>query len=99
MKAFLNVGQSNVYVDGLNIYTFGITGFEVGNVLFTQFNSPEGSSNSAILRASFDAVENFPSETPLPAAVWLFGGGLGVLAMLGRRKKQRRSIWDETAAA
>jgi hypothetical protein len=96
VKAFLNVGQSNVYVDGLNIYTFGITGFEVGNVLFSQFNSPEGSSNSATLRASFDAVENFPSETPLPAAVWLFGSALGLGALLTRQRRQRkRGIWDD----
>jgi hypothetical protein len=89
VKAFLNVGQSNVYVDGLNIYTFGITGFEVGNVLFTQFNSKEGFSNSAILRASFDAVENFPSETPIPGAVWLFASGAAGLGALLRRRRKK----------
>ena len=36
------------------------------------------------------------NDVPLPAAVWMFGGGLGVLAMLSRkRRKTPRSIWDE----
>jgi hypothetical protein len=99
VKAFLNVGQSNVYVDGLNIYTFGITGFEVGNVLFAQFNSPEGSSNTATLRASFDAVENFPSETPLPAAVWMFGGVLGLYGMIAKGRRRRQKSYLETVAS
>jgi len=34
------------------------------------------------------------NETPLPAAVWLFGGGLGVLAMLSRRRRRSRGVWD-----
>jgi hypothetical protein len=39
------------------------------------------------------------AETPLPAAAWLFGGGLGLLAMVGRkRKKTPRSVWDTQTA-
>ena len=39
-------------------------------------------------------------ETPLPAAVWLFGGVLGVAGMIagGRRRKQK-SAWDVTQNA
>jgi hypothetical protein len=97
VKAFLNVGQSNVYVDGLNVYTFGITGFEVGNVLFSQFNSPEGSNNTATLRASFDAVENF-AETPIPGAVWLFASGAAGFGALLRRRKKKTETAQAVAA-
>jgi len=34
------------------------------------------------------------AETPLPAAVWLFGSGLGLLAMAGKRKR-KRGAWDD----
>ena len=40
------------------------------------------------------------AETPLPAAVWMFGGGLGLVAMLsGRRKRKQKSVWEITANA
>ena len=38
-------------------------------------------------------------ETPLPAAVWLFGGGLGLLAMFGRRKRKQKPVWEVTQNA
>ena len=34
------------------------------------------------------------AETPLPAAIWLFGGGLGLLAMAGKRRR-KRGAWDD----
>ena len=34
------------------------------------------------------------AETPLPAAVWLFGGGLGLLAIAGKRRR-KRGVWDD----
>jgi peptidoglycan/LPS O-acetylase OafA/YrhL len=33
------------------------------------------------------------SETPLPAAVWLFAGGLGLLGMLYQKKEKLKSAW------
>lgn len=29
-----------------------------------------------------------PGETPIPGALWLFGGGLGMIAMLSKRRKR-----------
>jgi hypothetical protein len=41
-----------------------------------------------------------PPEVPLPAAVWMFGGVLGIASMIaGHRKRRRRSIWDENNGA
>lgn len=38
--------------------------------------------------------------TPIPGAVWLFGGGLGLVAMLsGRRKRKQKSVWETTTSA
>ena len=37
--------------------------------------------------------------TPLPAAVWLFGGGLGLIAMFGQRKRKQKSVWETTTTA
>jgi hypothetical protein len=40
------------------------------------------------------------AETPLPAAVWMFGGVLGLAGMVaGQRKRRRRSVWDEEKTA
>jgi len=36
-----------------------------------------------------------PGETPIPGAVWLFGGGLGLLSMFGRRKKKAPQAWSK----
>ena len=35
------------------------------------------------------------AETPLPGAVWLFGSGLGLIAMAGKRRKKKQQLaWD-----
>jgi hypothetical protein len=39
-----------------------------------------------------------PSETPLPGAVWLFVGGLGVLGMVGRKRQKQKTAWDMARA-
>ena len=40
------------------------------------------------------------NETSLPAAVWLFGGGVGLIAMFGgRRKRKQKSVWEVTQNA
>jgi len=41
--------------------------------------------------------EENPPGTPIPGAVWLFGGGLGLVAMLsGRRKRKQKCVWETT---
>jgi hypothetical protein len=40
----------------------------------------------------FDSVINFDQTTPLPAALPLFAGGLGVLGLLSRRKKRKVAV-------
>jgi hypothetical protein len=49
---------------------------------------------------SFFIIAQGVAETPLPAAVWLFGGVLGVAGMIagGRRRKQK-TAWDVTKTA
>jgi hypothetical protein len=37
--------------------------------------------------------ENPPGDTPLPGAVWLFAGGLGLLGMFYRKKEKPKSAW------
>jgi len=37
------------------------------------------------------------AETPIPGAVWLFGGGLGLLGMFARGKKKRAQAWPKYA--
>ena len=44
--------------------------------------------------------EENPPGTPIPGAVWLFGGGLGLFAMFsGRRKRKQKSVWEVTQNA
>jgi hypothetical protein len=40
--------------------------------------------------------ENPPGSTPIPSAVWLFAGGLGLLGMMGRRRKHQSHLaWSK----
>ena len=40
--------------------------------------------------------ENPPGSTPIPSAVWLFAGALGLLGMLSRRKKHQSHLaWSK----
>jgi hypothetical protein len=57
-------------------------------------------SNASDGPDSFFLIPNQEIVTPLPAAVWLFGGGLGVLAMLSRRRKRETHLaWPKYAVA
>ena len=40
-------------------------------------------------KASFEFGLGIPTATPLPAALPLFAGGLGVMGLLGRRRKRK----------
>lgn len=49
---------------------------------------------------SFFLIPTQLEETPLPAAVWMFGGVLGLAGMVaGHRRRKQRSVWDETKTA
>jgi hypothetical protein len=49
---------------------------------------------------SFFIIAQGVAETPLPAAVWMFGGVLGLAGMVaGHRRRKQRSVWDETKTA
>jgi len=37
------------------------------------------------------------AETPLPGAVWLFAGGLGLIGMFAGRRKRARQAWPKYA--
>jgi hypothetical protein len=39
-------------------------------------------------------LATFANETPLPGALWLFAGGLGVLGMIGRKRQKQKTAWD-----
>ncbi len=55
-------------------------------------------SNASDGPDSFFLIPNVDLVTPLPAAVWMFGGGLGLLAMLARRRKQKTHLaWPKYA--
>jgi hypothetical protein len=43
-------------------------------------------------------LATFANETPLPGAVWLFVGGLGVLGMVGRKRQKQKTAWDMARA-
>lgn len=89
VTATLNLGTSSIYhVNGHDL-TFGVTGFQVGQNVFAQFSSPEGTSNSAMLRASFTDVGTFAVPGPiagagLPGLVAACGG----LVAFARRRRQ-----------
>ena len=77
-------------VDGHD-YVFGITGFQVGAVNFASFSSPEGQTNGAELRASFNDAGTFAVPGPiagdgLPGIVAALGG------LIGLAKRRRRNL-------
>lgn len=88
VTATTNVGASQTITIGNTDFLFGIKGFQINGQNFTQFSSPEGGTNSALLIGTFDTVQHI---VPSP----IIGAGLpGLLAMFGfggwqwRRRKQ-----------
>jgi hypothetical protein len=89
VTALLNVGASQTFTIGAQQFVFNITGFQVGGVDFTQFSSPEGGSNQALLRGSFVDVTTVGVPGPiagagLPGLIAACGG----LLALARRRRQ-----------
>ncbi|MEL7105998.1 MAG: THxN family PEP-CTERM protein [Pseudomonadota bacterium] len=73
-------GSETLVVDGL-VYTFDISGFEVGGETMDFFLTKENAINEAILVGTYDV-----SAVPLPAAGWMLIAGLGGLVAMKRRK-------------
>lgn len=86
-ETFIGALLPNVFASTSNDQVdFGTGPFSV-TAHYTIFSNGPGEANSGITIAGVEA-------TPLPAAVWMFGGGLGVLAMLANRRRKQRSVWD-----
>jgi hypothetical protein len=84
-----NLAVSQTITIGTTDYTFGITGFQYNGGQFTQFSSPEGGTNSALLIGTFDTVQHLAVPGPivgagLPGLIAACGG----LLTLARRRRQ-----------
>ena len=103
------LGGLGEYVPGSNFFnTFDVSGGAITGALFQStvgdfrltlgtnpslsngslFNEDEEHGLSGILSYSLVA-----ETTPLPAAFWLFAGGLGLLGMFYRKKEKPKSAW------
>ena len=89
---------------GFPDYTLGTFNISLGTdihigdqlIFFARISGANDGPDSFFLMPIADA----PPEVPLPAAVWLFGGVLGLAGMVaGHRKRRQRSVWDETKTA
>jgi hypothetical protein len=84
-----NLAVSQTIQIGNTDYTFGVTGFQYNGGQFTQFSSPEGGTNSALLIGTFDTVQHLAVPGPivgagLPGLIAACGG----LVALARRRRQ-----------
>jgi hypothetical protein len=89
VTAFLNPLNTTHFLSGGHDYVFGITGFQVGNTAFASFSSPEGSTNSAELNASFNDAGTFAVPGPIVGA-GLPGLLVGCFSLLGLAGWRRR---------
>ena len=90
VTAVTNPGGSTSLLIGGVEYIFAFTGFLVGGDTFTQFSTVENQSNVANLQGVL-IEKSLVNPVPLPAALPLFAGGLGCLALLGRRKRKQKA--------
>jgi hypothetical protein len=87
-------GISNVTL--ANLGPFSLNGITVSDIKFqlaagsdgsyngSTWSDPENDTSTLLITADFA-----PTATPLPAALPLFAGGLGMIGLLGRRKKRK----------
>jgi hypothetical protein len=69
-------GTTLSFLDGTSIWNIVVNGLTIGP-------NPGGP-----MTANLTAQASDPAATPLPPALLLFGTGLGVMGLLGRRKKK-----------
>jgi hypothetical protein len=77
----------------LNDFMFG-GNLPAGTVIAGFFVKDNCTQNCFVGTAASNdlVITPFASETPLPAAVWLFGSGLAALGLLSRRSKKERQL-------
>ena len=95
--AFTGVSAATIALANIflaNVADGGI--WECDTCTVTQLDSGIGNQTLAFGNVG-PSQEQF--TTPLPAAVWLFGGGLGLIAMFGQRKRKQKSVWETTTTA
>jgi hypothetical protein len=84
--ASVRVGDS--FTLGFGILSFVSLGeIDMMNTGRISFDLPDGVFLTSALGGRFGA--DVPSEVPLPAALPLFAGGLGLMALMGWRRKQK----------
>jgi hypothetical protein len=68
---------------------FAFTGFQVGTQTFTQFQSPKGGKNYAMLRGSFVDPHLVPGPIVGAGVPGLIAASLGLIGLIGlvRRRK------------
>ena len=93
--AFVTNQPDGVGLGGSGLGLMAQSSVGLGQFYFAVLNPVGGLWDTFLgLDAAFHA--DFSSEgtaTPLPAAVWLFAGGLGLLGMCYRKKEKPKSAW------
>ena len=93
---FTQLTDDNGPIDQNGAFVLGVV---TGDTYGIYAQSLDGVFGRADIAVTFEATS--AAETPLPAAVLMFGGGLGLVAMLSgrRRKRKQKSVWEITANA
>ena len=94
LSGFVQLGNNINFGNGFNTITLP-TFIDLGTSdFFRIINGGSGNSGGQISGVSITQVTPQVTAVPLPAALPLFAAGLGVLGLLGRRRK-----WKATATA
>ena len=75
-------GEGNLANDGEMDFANLPTGAEIVGFLDVNGNTIDTASSNVLM------VNATVAPTPIPGAIWLFGGGLGLLGALGKRKRK-----------
>jgi len=87
-RGFVDTGGIFTEIDIMNSYYTTVTGINDAGVLTGEF-LPCGADGNSEGCYTFTNIAILNAETPLPAALPLFGISLGVMGLFGCRKKQK----------